>query len=285
LTSEPKAILARATAGEGDPSPAPRALLVFAHPDDETVALGARIGRFLNSHFILVTDGAPRNQADSLAHGFPSFVEYRAARARELSAMLQLAGVGQMSRECFDIPDQEVSLQLPEFARRLAQRIREVQPQVVITHPYEGGHPDHDACAFAVHQACALAAAGSGPQPLIVEAAFYHAGAHGIETETFLSLPSPLLGTGPVPEVVHALAPAEQASKRERMACFVTQRATLEQFPCLAERYRVAPSYDFARPPHPGPAFYDHFPWGMTSGRFCRVAAEAMGELREEMRR
>lgn len=35
-----------------------RTLLVFAHPDDKTVALGARLGRFDAAHFVHVTDGA-----------------------------------------------------------------------------------------------------------------------------------------------------------------------------------------------------------------------------------
>lgn len=274
MALDPRQVLARAIAPENDPSPAPQAMLVFAHPDDETVALGARIGRFKDAHFILVTDGAPRNRADSRMHGFASWSEYRDARARELTAMLRLAGVSQMSRECFDIPDQEAAFRLAELTRRIAQRIHAIQPQLVLTHPYEGGHPDHDACAFAVHHACA--AANSVP-PIVAEAAFYHAGPDFLESEAFLPRPSPL------PEIVRALSPREQSRKRERMDCFVTQRTTLSQFPCAAERYRIAPHYDFSSPPHPGPTLYDHFPWGLTSGRFCRLAAEASRELREEV--
>lgn len=269
-------MLARATAPEGDPAPAPRAMLVFAHPEDETVALGARIGRFQNAHFILVTDGAPRSQSDSRMHGFASWTDYRDARARELTAMLRLAGVSQMSRECFDIPDQEAAFDMAGLARRIAQRIHAIQPEVILTHPYEGGHPDHDACAFAVHHACLLADGSSGPQPLIVEGAFYHAGPDVVETEKFLP------AAAPAPEVVRVLSPREQSRKRERMDCFVTQSNTLAQFACAAERFRIAPHYDFSHPPHPGPTLYDHFPWGITSGRFCRLAAEANRALREE---
>jgi LmbE family N-acetylglucosaminyl deacetylase len=279
LALESRELLACATAPEGDRAPMPRALLVFAHPDDETVALGARIGRFHGAHFILVTDGAPRNQADSRSHGFPSWVEYREARSRELTAMFRLAGLGQMSRERLEIPDQEASFRLAELTRRLAHSIRTFRPEIVFTHPYEGGHPDHDACAFAVSHACALAAGDSGAQPLIVECAFYHAGPNVMETEAFL--PS----EAPPPEMIHALSPREQSRKRERMACFVTQRTTLAQFACETERFRIAPQYDFTRPPHAGPTFYDHFPWGMTSGRFCQLAEEAARELRKEVAR
>ena len=240
------------------------------------MALGARIGRFANAHFIQVTDGAPRDESDSRRYGFPSWVEYRDARSREIAAMLHLAGLALMTRECLNIPDQQPTLQLSQLARQIAQRIQDLRPAVILTHPYEGGHPDHDACAFAVHHACSLARLPADQRPIVVEAAFYHAGPNVIETETFLPPPAP------VPEIVRPLSPREQSRKRERMDCFVTQRTTLSQFPCEQERFRVAPPYDFTRPAHPGPALYDNFPWGMTSSRFCRLAARARGDLRQQ---
>src|SRR5437764_14611302 len=57
-----------AIAPQGDPSQLPPTILVFAHPDDETVALGARLGRFARAHFVHVTDGAPRTEQDSRWH-------------------------------------------------------------------------------------------------------------------------------------------------------------------------------------------------------------------------
>ena len=45
----------------------PEAMVVMAHPDDETIALGARMDRFLRAHFVHVTDGAPRDEQDSRA--------------------------------------------------------------------------------------------------------------------------------------------------------------------------------------------------------------------------
>ena len=131
-------------------------MLVFAHPDDETIAMGARLGRMARAHLVHVTDGAPRNEQDSRACGFRSFLEYRAARAAELACMLHQAHLDGMSRECLGIPDQQSALRLSALARDLADRIRAHSPEVIFTHAYEGGHPDHDACAFAVHQAVAL---------------------------------------------------------------------------------------------------------------------------------
>ncbi len=240
-------IFARATAR---PS-----LFVFAHPDDETVALGARLGRFRSATLVTVTDGAPRNEDDSRAHGFASLDEYRRARREELQGALRLAEFDGEAL-CFDIPDQEASHHLVEISRRLRELLRRMRPEVVFTHPYEGGHPDHDACAFAVHRAGA---------PTIVEAAFYHAGPQGIETGRFL-VP---------PWFTYQLSDSEADAKRALFACFPSQRETLSNFDPRSESFRIAPEYDFHRPPHPGRVFYESFNWGMTAERFCELARKA----------
>ena len=67
-------------------------MLVFAHPDDETVALGARMRHFRNQHLVTVTDGAPRNEYDSRAYGFTSTSDYGRARHNELRRALDCAG-------------------------------------------------------------------------------------------------------------------------------------------------------------------------------------------------
>ena len=77
-------LLRRGTAPVGSDLAMPRAMIVVAHADDETIALGARIERFYEAHFIHVTDGAPRNEQDSRAHGFRSLDDYRQARVQEL---------------------------------------------------------------------------------------------------------------------------------------------------------------------------------------------------------
>lgn len=250
----------------------PRAVLVFAHPDDEVVALGARLGRFRSALFVHVTDGAPLNGEDSRAHGFYSVDDYREARERELELALALAGLHAVRRERLMIPDQEASLQLPMLTRTLHRLIFEDEAEVVFTHPYEGGHPDHDACAFAVHYAVACLRAEGRPAPVIIEAAFYHAGPGGIEAAQFLPPPDN------TEQVEYRLATEEISRKKALIACFRTQQETLLQFPLQYERFRIAPLYDFLRPPHTGPLLYDRFPWGMTSQRFCELAGQEAKE-------
>ena len=266
-----------ATASQGTPVPMPKAVLVFAHPDDEGIALGGRMGRFQDAHFVHVTDGAPRNEQDSRAHGFASLEEYRNARANEFRRSLETAGLHDPSYECLGIPDQEASLQLQQLTRRLFQILYERRPDVIFTHPYEGGHPDHDACAFTVHHAVALLPTAHGSQlPLIIEGASYHAGANGMETGRFLQHPS---GGH---EVIYQLSPEERQRKQALVECFSTQKEVLSCFKVEEERFRIAPEYNFRKPPHTGQVSYDQFPWGMTSQRFCELTIEAENALQAE---
>jgi LmbE family N-acetylglucosaminyl deacetylase len=258
-----------ATAPEADQRPAPKSVLVFAHPDDEVVALGARLGRFASAHFVHVTDGAPRNENDSRAHGFQSLSDYRNARASELRRALTLAGVPPAAQENLDLPDQEASLRLYQLINRLYPIFKKHRPQVVFTHPYEGGHPDHDACAFAVHRAVSLLKAREGLEPLIVEGAFYHAAVDGLEPGAFLPHPQQ------TQEVVFQLQPAERSRKQQLVRCFTSQQETLRNLIADCERFRIAPKYNFQIPPHAPPVLYDNYPWGMTSQRFCELVNEA----------
>jgi N-acetylglucosamine malate deacetylase 2 len=267
-------LLRRATAPQGATEAMPHAIVVVAHADDETIALGGRMGRFQKAHFIHITDGAPRNEQDSRAHGFSTLDDYRAARKQELKKMFAKAGLAKVSHTSLGFRDQEATLNLVEITRQLVQRISQYGPEVILTHPYEGGHPDHDACAFAVHHAVGLHRERGGARPLIVEAPFYNLGPKEPGSGAFLDVAMTM------PEVVYQLSREERERKHALIACFTTQKETLKGFHDSTERYRIAPMYDFTRPPHAGELLYDHYPWGMTSDRFCELAEEAEERLR-----
>ena len=253
----------------------PRTLLVFAHPDDETVALGARLGRFSKAHFVHVTDGAPRNEQDSRWHGFTSWREYRAARAEEFRNLLSATGIAGATHECLEIPDQEASQQLAPLTRRVKDLIERHRPDLVFTHPYEGGHPDHDACAFAVHHAARLLSLSGKAVPVIIEGAFYNAGT---------AAPGELLSyAGDQPCLAYRLSPQEKLCKQARIDYFKSQKETLQGFPLDWERFRIAPRYDFRTLPHAPPLLYDRFPWGITSTRFNQLAIDAEDLLHERI--
>lgn len=250
-------------------STAPRTLVVVAHPDDEALALGARLSRHTDSFFVHVTDGAPLDGADAARYGFASVDQYRAARAEELRHAFRVAHISESRSKCLNIPDQRASFHLEELAERVRILIREFEPLAILTHAYEGGHPDHDACAFAAHRAVAMI----DPQrrPELIEAALYHAGPDGrLETGCFLSWPVAY------PEIIWRLNPAEKLVRQHLLDSFVTQRETLRHFDAGVERFRIAPPYDFTQPIQQRPLLYEQYPWGMTGERFRCLAAEAM---------
>ena len=253
----------------------PVAMVVVAHADDETIALGARMSRLMQACFVHVTDGAPRNERDSRAHGFATLADYRAARREELKSMFRAAGIGPAGYACLEVPDQEASFHLAEISRELMRRMTRWEPKVVFTHPYEGGHPDHDACAFAVHHAVAACERQSRTVPMILESPFYHAGRGEFTSGRFLE-------AGSSDEVVYQLSPEEREQKHKLIACFTSQQETLRGFHDATERYRIAPAYDFTKAPHPGKLLYENYPWGMTAGRFVELAKAAEEDLAQE---
>lgn len=273
-------ILARATAPEDDSRPMPPALLFFAHPDDETIALGGRLGRLRNAHLVHVTDGAPHNENIPRAHGLNSVAEYRQSRWEELRCALERGGIAEISRECLEVPGHEASFQLTWLTRRLLLLLRIHPAEVIFTHPFEGGHPDHDACAFAAHHAAALLRFHHEPAPLIIEAPFYHAGrfGQGMVTGKFA------LSAQKTPEVRYPLSAAEQHRKQELLGCFSSHSEMLRQFALDEEVYRIAPAYEFRRPPNHGEVFYDNYSWGVKSHGFTELAWEAEDALEEEMK-
>ncbi len=76
--------------------------------------------------------------------------------------------------------------------------------------------------------------------------------------------------------IVVPLTEQERARREAMLACFTTQRSTLAPFfGWTEERFRPAPRYDFTRPAS-SHVYYDAFDWGMTSARWCALAAQAL---------
>lgn len=249
---------------------APRVAIVAAHPDDECIGVGGQLRSLEPVAIVHVTDGAPRERRWWGAPELPSREAYAALRRRELAAALAMAGVGGAPLHELGIVDQEASCHLAGLTERLVEVLGALECDVVLTHPYEGGHPDHDATSFAVHAACRLMAARGARMPRVVEFASYHRGPNGALTAGVF-LPADSAG-----EIVLSLSEGERERKRRMLAAFGTQRATLARFPIVEERIRPAPAYDFTAPPHEGRLFYEHFAWGCTGQEWCARARAAL---------
>ncbi|HEU4700441.1 MAG TPA: PIG-L family deacetylase [Gemmatimonadales bacterium] len=280
------------------PASAGPVLLLAAHPDDEIIGAGVLLQRGADVTVAHVTDGAPRAPADARAAGFTRREDYAAARRRERAAALALCGIEPARQRDLGVADQEASLDLAALAHAVLALLRDVRPALLLTHAYEGGHPDHDATAFAAHAACALA--GTAPRrpasPTLVEFTSYHAaGAHaprgegdagGIALGRFLPGVDDTRAVGPMSadpmrrELVLQPTPDERAVRERMLDAHASQARTVAPFrESGVERLRLAPRYRFTAPPHAGRLYYEQFDWGMTGPRWRALAREALARL------
>lgn len=236
-------------------------VLVVAHPDDETLWAGSALSRIADLTVIHATDGAPRDMRDARALGIGERESYAALRAGELDRAFAALDVAP-ARRGYGIADQELVECLPELVGRLADDL--AGAGLVVTHPYEGGHPDHDTLALAVARAVAELRA---PPPM-VEFACYHEVAGERRFGVFWPDTA-------CPEHVRTLDERDRRRVDAAIAAHASQAAVIGDWRPAVERWRAVPGYDFAAPPPPGRALYDRFGWAMTSARWRSLAAVA----------
>lgn len=133
-----------------------RLLAVLAHPDDESFGLGGTLAKYagegVDVHVAIATDGTAGSVIEEFTGRQSQLHEIRRA---ELEAASDVLGV---TLHRFDYPDSGylgdprnedprvfANMDAREPTARVVRLIRELRPQVVITHDETGGylHPDH----------------------------------------------------------------------------------------------------------------------------------------------
>jgi LmbE family N-acetylglucosaminyl deacetylase len=277
MSESPAAVelLERLCAPPGDRLPPPRTLFVLAHPDDETVGASSRLTRAEVAALVYATDGAPCDGHDARAAECETIEAYAQTRRSETLRALAHAGISSERAVFLDYPDQKAAFNLLPLTADLHRWILRTHPEIVLTHPYEGGHPDHDAVAFAVHAAVTTLARERHANPTVIEFTSYHACGEGWTFAEFLPAPEA------TEERIIQLNADAQALKQRLLACHQSQVRTLSAVPVDRERFRIAPNYDFTRPPHAGQVLYERYDWGLTIDAWCALAADATERLQK----
>ena len=254
---------------------APSVMIVVAHPDDESIGAGSRLSKLTDAYVVNVTDGAPRNPEVARRYGFSSREEYAEARYSELMRAMAVAGIPEERVICLDYVDGEASLRLVDLVLDVARLIDDHSPDIIITHPYEGGHTDHDSTAFAVHLACGLLRREGVEPPAVLEITSYHVRDGQRVVHDFL----PHDGAD-IEQRLLLLSNEEQELKRKMYDCFETQQTVIQTFATAIEKFRPAPRYVFTEPPHEGQLNYERYGDPQLGERWRRAAEEALERLR-----
>ena len=179
------------------------------YPDDETIGASVPLVSLSDSWVLFLTDGAPKNPALRSSHREISREAYAQMRSIECRNALACAGVSTDRTVSFNCVDQEAIYNISELVDRLVSLLKELRPKVIVTHPYEGGHPDHDAAALISSIALDVSSGKAGRlqnAPLLVEMSSYHAVNQRLRVGEFLYDSSP----------VRVLELTEEESERKR---------------------------------------------------------------------
>lgn len=256
-------------AGERIPEDS-RVAVVMAHPDDEAIAAGAQIQHFPNCLMVHITDGAPADPNEWHKSGFTSQEDYGQAREKELADALNISGHTGV-QESFSVPDQQVAFKLIENTKRLADLFEKHRTRFVITHAYEGGHPDHDAVAFSVHAAKRFM--GRKGQKLgIIEAPLYRVENARNIMQSFVPLPNVKVFSIP-------LSDEQRVIKSRMYAAHGSQGRVLAKMSTDTEQFRGSPRYDFKKPASSEGLSYLFANAGVDEVTWRKLVTDALVEL------
>jgi len=156
-------------------------MAIFAHPDDESLGIGASLAKYadegVETYLVCATRGERGWDGDE--QDFPGLEAFGKVREAELHSAARVLGLQRV--DFLDYIDGDLDQADPQQAiAKIVACLRTARPQIVITFPPDGsyGHPDH--IAISQFTAAALVSAadcnyslGNGYQPHQVSKLYY----------------------------------------------------------------------------------------------------------------
>jgi N-acetylglucosamine malate deacetylase 2 len=211
-------------------------LIFVAHPDDESIGAGILLQRHPRAHVVFCTSGSPNTRYIWFHFGHPAICSW----IREREARAALRAVGAEAPTFLGFRDGELYRSIPKLFARVAAIVETGKPDVLLTHAYEAGHPDHDVCAF-------IGARLSERFGIPVWEMPYYRGDPvngGLIYQRFLGDSSDSFDL--------AGSETEVALKRKMFRLHKSQQSVLAEFDPARESVRPQPQYDFSAPPAAG---------------------------------
>lgn len=248
-----------------------RCVVIVAHPDDDVVGAGGLISRLDDVRVVHVTDGVAK---DGRASDTASAEDSESARAlrRESRTALALANVPPEHIVEFGLSTEQAPFQLADLTRRIASFLMQTTPNIILTNPYEGGDPDHDATAFATHAALRLMREKGFEPPSVFEIAMYPTTDGNKRVLDFLPSEAAEVTTLLLDKKARDL-------KRQMFDCFKKRPDLHRENSFGRERFRKPPRYNLAAPPNGGKLNYERVAPGMAGAEWQELVRKAWSEL------
>lgn len=140
-----------------------RILVLSPHQDDESLGLATFLQRMQGDKYIVyLTNGAPHKgypiQKNKMFPPFSNPDEYAAVRKKEALKATRILEIPCANITFWDSVDSCLALDLEQRFDDLKGLINRINPDIILSPPYEGAHPDHDACAVlakTINRTCA----------------------------------------------------------------------------------------------------------------------------------
>lgn len=206
-------------------------LLLVAHPDDESIGAGILMQRNPRVQTVIATSGAPNRPYIWRQFGTPG----RCARIRQAETNAALSIAGAQKALFLGFPDGRLYRNLGPAYERLVALVRELKPELILTHAVEAGHPDHDCCSFLSSRLSEAFGIPAWEMP------YYR--------------PDPVGGSSIIQQFetdrdeVMTLQPTTQeiALKQKMFEAHASQHGVLTAFDPARECFRPQPDYDYSR--------------------------------------